>query len=111
MMLNDNIEQPYNKFAPEGSIPIISKSLVKSRLSNKFHEFMENIDNFRIDAVDDFTIKEKSRVKIVKDTHERKIENRLETSHSNSKSLKNLKEEKYFLIKILFHSALLLTQV
>ena len=97
-MLINNLEQPYNKFAPEGSIPIISKSLVKSRLSNKFHEYMENIDNFRIDTLDNNIIKETSHVKFVYDTNERKIENRLETSHSNTKSLKNLKEEKYLLI-------------
>jgi hypothetical protein len=40
------IENPYNKFPPEGSIPIVSKILVKSKLSNKFHEFMENMNNF-----------------------------------------------------------------
>lgn len=38
MLLNDKIDSPYNKFAPEGSIPIISKSFVKSKLSNKFYE-------------------------------------------------------------------------
>ncbi len=98
MMLNNNLEQPYNKFAPEGSIPIISKSLVKSRLSNKFHEYIENIDNFRIDTLDNDVVRETSHVKFVNDTHERKIENKLETSHSNSKILKNLKEEKYLII-------------
>ena len=38
MLLNNKIESPYNKFVPEGSIPIISKAWVKSRLSNKFYE-------------------------------------------------------------------------
>jgi hypothetical protein len=38
MVLNNKFEAPYNKFAPEGSVPIISKALVKSRLSNKFFE-------------------------------------------------------------------------
>jgi hypothetical protein len=38
MILNNHFEAPYNKFAPEGSVPIISKSLVKSKLSNKFVE-------------------------------------------------------------------------
>lgn len=36
MVLNEHFEEPYNKFAPEGSVPIISKTIVKSRLSAKF---------------------------------------------------------------------------
>ena len=39
-------ESPYNKFAPEGSIPIISKSIVKSKLSNKFNQIMELAANY-----------------------------------------------------------------
>ncbi len=42
MLLNNKLESPYDKFAPEGSIPIISKSLVKSKLSNKFYELTSN---------------------------------------------------------------------
>lgn len=38
MILNMNIEAPYNKFPPDGAVPIISKALVKAKLSNKFHE-------------------------------------------------------------------------
>lgn len=43
MMINNNFEAPYNKFAPEGSIPILSKTLVKSRLSQKFWKVTEKI--------------------------------------------------------------------
>jgi len=46
MIINDHFEDPYNKFAPEGSIPIISKSIVKSKLSNKFNQIMEIAANF-----------------------------------------------------------------
>ena len=35
-VLNNNFESPYNKFPSEGSIPIINKTLVKSKLSKKF---------------------------------------------------------------------------
>ena len=42
MLLNNKIESPYNKFAQEGPVPIISKSLVKSKLSNKFYEMTSN---------------------------------------------------------------------
>lgn len=52
MLFNNKIENPYDKFPPEGSIPIVSKILVKSRLSNKFHEFMENMNNFDYQDLD-----------------------------------------------------------
>ncbi len=42
MLLNNKLQSPYDKFAPEGSIPIISKSFVKSKLSNKFYELTSN---------------------------------------------------------------------
>ena len=52
MILNNRFEEPYNKFAPDGPIPILSKTLVKSRLSNKFwkctqklYEQINNQDN------------------------------------------------------------------
>jgi hypothetical protein len=41
MIINNTFEAPYNKFAPEGSIPIISKSIVKSKLSNKFNQIRQ----------------------------------------------------------------------
>lgn len=43
MVINNNFEQPYNKFAPEGSIPVLSKTLVKSRLSQKFWKITQKI--------------------------------------------------------------------
>jgi len=46
MIINNHFESPYNKFAPEGSIPIISKSIVKSKLSKKFNEIMELAANY-----------------------------------------------------------------
>lgn len=51
MVLNQKFEEPYNKLPPEGPIPIISKSVVKSKLSNKFSEISDldvenNYDKF-----------------------------------------------------------------
>ena len=43
MILNNRFEEPYNKFAPEGPIPVLSKTLVKSRLSNKFWKATQRI--------------------------------------------------------------------
>ena len=37
-VLNEHFEEPYNKFPPEGSVPILNKALVKSKLSKKFFE-------------------------------------------------------------------------
>ena len=49
MILNKRFEEPYNKFAPDGPIPILSKTIVKSRLSNKFwkctQKLYEQINN------------------------------------------------------------------
>ena len=42
MVLNNSFEAPYNKFSPEGAVPIISKALVKARLSSKFYEVTSN---------------------------------------------------------------------
>ena len=43
MILNNRFEEPYNKFAPEGPIPVLSKTLVKSRLSTKFWKATQRI--------------------------------------------------------------------
>ena len=51
MIINNHFEDPYNKFAPDGSIPIISKSIVKSKLSNKFNQIMELAANFEINEI------------------------------------------------------------
>ena len=37
-ILNKHFEEPYNKFPPEGSVPILNKALVKSKLTKKFFE-------------------------------------------------------------------------
>lgn len=51
MILNNSFEEPYNKFAPEGPVHIISKSIAKSRLTKKFSEITDldvqtNYDKF-----------------------------------------------------------------
>ena len=35
-VLNEHFESPYNKFPPEGTVPMINKTLVKAKLSQKF---------------------------------------------------------------------------
>ena len=36
MILNNDFKEPYNKFPPEQHVPILSKTIVKSKLSGKF---------------------------------------------------------------------------
>ena len=40
MILNNSFEEPYNKFPPEQHVPILSKSVVKSKLSGKFNNVL-----------------------------------------------------------------------
>ena len=43
MIINKKFEEPYTKFAPDGPIPVLSKTLVKSRLSTKFWKNTQKI--------------------------------------------------------------------
>lgn len=44
MIINNNFEEPYNKFPPEGSVPILSKTIIKSKLSSKFSSALQPIE-------------------------------------------------------------------
>ena len=44
-VLNEHFEYPYNKFPPEGSVPILNKAFVKSQLSKKFFIEASKIQN------------------------------------------------------------------
>ena len=56
MIINNRFEEPYKKFAPEGPIPVLSKTLVKSRLSKKFwkntQKIYDEINNQDIENLD-----------------------------------------------------------
>ena len=43
MVLNNKIEDPYTKLASNQPIPLVSKSIIKSKLSKKFDEII-NLD-------------------------------------------------------------------
>ena len=43
MLMNNRIEEPYNKLPKEGPLPILSKTLIKSKLTQKFWENAKNI--------------------------------------------------------------------
>ena len=43
MLINNRFEEPYNKFPPDGPLPILSKALVKSKLTKKFWQYTRHI--------------------------------------------------------------------
>ena len=43
MIINNNFEDPYNKFPPADFIPSLSRPLVNSKLTNKFWKITKNI--------------------------------------------------------------------
>ena len=43
MIINNNFEEPFNKFPTEDYIPIISRPLVNSKLTNKFWNITKDI--------------------------------------------------------------------
>jgi len=45
MILNNRYEEPYNKFPKDGPIPLLSKSIVKSKLSKKFWLYSQYLQN------------------------------------------------------------------
>ncbi len=60
-ILNNHFDPPYNKFPSEGSIPLINKTLVKSKLSKKFF-LNTNVLIENIKEVDKKIIEEKEQI-------------------------------------------------
>ena len=59
MIINNQFEDPYNKFPPNGPIPFLSQPLVKSKLSNKFWKITKNI--FAITSKEGFIKSDKTK--------------------------------------------------
>lgn len=45
MIINNDFLEPYNKFPPESHIPILNKTVVKSKLSNKFSMILQPLEH------------------------------------------------------------------
>ena len=43
MIINEQYEEPYNRLAPDGPLPLLQRHIVKSRLSKKFWNYAKNI--------------------------------------------------------------------
>ena len=60
MILNNRFEEPYNKFPNDGPIPLLSKPIVKSKLSKKFWLYSQYLENQNlINSDDDLSSSEK----------------------------------------------------
>ena len=45
MILNNRFEEPYNKFPNDGPLPLLSKPIIKSKLSKKFWLYSQYLEN------------------------------------------------------------------
>ena len=48
MLINKRVEEPYCRLPPEGPLPILSKTIIKSKLTSKFWKETKNIYNSNI---------------------------------------------------------------
>ena len=100
-ILNEHFEEPYNKFPPEGSVPILNKALVKSKLSKKFFEEtlnmqknveqfeeQQNLENINENNEEDETENESYNNKIRKEN-----ENLRNINNYNSNEIQNKKNQ------------------
>ena len=82
MIINNRFEEPYKKFAPEGPIPVLSKTLVKSRLSNKFWKATQRIydavNNVNNNYEDDMYQQPQNMMMPQQQVNENKFENEFE---------------------------------
>jgi hypothetical protein len=97
MLINNRIEEPYNRLPPDGPLPIISKTLAKSKLTPKFWKLTQNLyDNNSIGPQEqkiDHLIKNKlvnisSNVPKTKDS---KIISNLKKNRAKTPAIKNSK--------------------
>ena len=94
MIINNNFEEPFNKFPTEDYIPIISRPLVNSKLTNKFWKIAKNIL--------DKTLKEDAFIKDNKynKEFEDNINDSINKDYENGNNIKEEEEEKRKYIKI-----------
>ena len=51
MLINKRLEEPYNKMPQEGPLPILSKTLIQSKLTKKFWDKVKYIYNSNSNGV------------------------------------------------------------
>ena len=56
MILNNRFEEPYNKFPNDGPLPLLSKPIIKSKLSKKFWLYSQYLESQNcINSEDEFS--------------------------------------------------------
>jgi len=86
-ILNEHFEEPYNKFPPEGSVPILNKALVKSKLSKKFFEETLNMQRNEEQMEPQQNME---NINENNEEYENDNENDNYNNHENKKKLKNI---------------------
>ena len=62
MILNNRFEEPYNKFPTDGPLPLLSKPIIKSKLSKKFWLYSQYLESQNyINSEDDFSSSENNK--------------------------------------------------
>ena len=103
MIINNKIEEPYNKFPPTDYIPSISQPLVNSKLTNKFWKIAKNIFEtaFKEDSIESNNKKSKKIIfnkninpiiNIKKNNYQKKIINNNNINYKENKN-NNINEE------------------
>ena len=63
MILNNRFEEPYNKFPGDGPIPLLSKPIVKSKLSKKFWLYSQYLESQNlINSEDEFSSSDNNNI-------------------------------------------------
>ena len=87
MLLNGRIEEPYNKNPDDRPLQVLSKTLVKSKLTYKFWESVKHIHNS--DLVNYGNNENRTNYKSPKKKQNGKVNNNKNASNFNGKILKN----------------------
>ena len=87
MLLNGRIEEPYNKNPDDRPLQVLSKTLVKSKLTYKFWESVKHIHNS--DLVNYGNSENRTNYKSPKKKQNGKVNNNKNASNFNGKILKN----------------------
>ena len=86
-ILNNHFEEPYNKFPPEGSVPILNKAVVKSKLSKKFFEEtikMQNEYKNEEEQLEEQNIEEKNNINNINNMNLNNNNKKTRTQKSNN---------------------------
>ena len=92
MIINNKFEDPYNKFPPPDSMPILSRALVNSKLTIKFWKVTKNIfeSTLKGDAPKLKNIKVKNDVNDKNNINNKNEENQINNNNMNPNEDNNI---------------------